>query len=203
MHVAADNVTDGFGNIKSVQRAGSFGLQPHEIHLGLFYSSISACLIAAAYQGVSRPLLSYSVALVWCSFVLAISLMEAWVKFKAPSITKAVALDVGKKVFRCLNIVEVIFAATLHILQPFLLSSFFATSILLYQIWVLSPELVERADAIIWEAQMQGQGGRGMGQGQGQGQSLFLFRPHVLYVFLEGLKVCCLLCSAAAAASQL
>lgn len=45
-------------------------------------------------------------ATVWASFVLAISFMEAVVKFKAPSLTKAAAVDVGRHVFGALNAVE-------------------------------------------------------------------------------------------------
>eukprot|EP00467_Chlorarachnion_reptans_P020983 CAMPEP_0114491708 /NCGR_PEP_ID=MMETSP0109-20121206/3158_1 /TAXON_ID=29199 /ORGANISM="Chlorarachnion reptans, Strain CCCM449" /LENGTH=162 /DNA_ID=CAMNT_0001668487 /DNA_START=126 /DNA_END=611 /DNA_ORIENTATION=+ len=54
-------------------------------------------------------------------FVLAISFMEAWVKFRSPILQKAIALDVGARVFRALNIVEVAFAGTLIILNlPFI-----------------------------------------------------------------------------------
>jgi hypothetical protein len=43
---------------------------------------------------------------VWAGLVLGISFLEAPVKFTAPSLTRAVGLDVGRHVFRALNRVE-------------------------------------------------------------------------------------------------
>lgn len=45
---------------------------------------------------------------VWIGFVLAISFMEAWLKFRAPGITLALGLGIGRLVFAALNKVEII-----------------------------------------------------------------------------------------------
>ncbi|RUT78113.1 hypothetical protein [Ancylomarina longa] len=50
---------------------------------------------------------------VWAGFLLAISFMEAWVKFRATSLDFATGLDVGVHVFGALNLVERFFAAAL------------------------------------------------------------------------------------------
>ncbi|MFA8435631.1 MAG: hypothetical protein ACEPOZ_14015 [Marinifilaceae bacterium] len=52
----------------------------------------------------------FVITFLWLGFVLAISFMEAWVKFRA-NIELGVALDVGRHVFAALNMVERLFAA--------------------------------------------------------------------------------------------
>ena len=47
------------------------------------------------------------VCLVWAGMVAGISFLEAPVKFRAPSLTRAVGLDVGRQVFGVLGRVEV------------------------------------------------------------------------------------------------
>ncbi len=47
------------------------------------------------------------VCLVWAGMVLGISFLEAPVKFRAPSLTRAVGLDVGRHVFGTLGKLEV------------------------------------------------------------------------------------------------
>ena len=42
----------------------------------------------------------------WLGFLLAISFMEAWLKFQAPGVTLAIGLGIGKLVFAALNKVE-------------------------------------------------------------------------------------------------
>ncbi|MFZ2314910.1 MAG: hypothetical protein WAW86_04525 [Gammaproteobacteria bacterium] len=37
--------------------------------------------------------------LLWAGMILGISFLESWVKFRAPSLSKAVGLDVGRTVF--------------------------------------------------------------------------------------------------------
>ena len=48
-------------------------------------------------------------ALLWLGFVLAISFMEAPLKFRAPGVSRSQAPAVGQVVFRALNLVESIF----------------------------------------------------------------------------------------------
>lgn len=38
--------------------------------------------------------------LLWAGMILGISFLESWVKFRAPTLTKAIGLDVGRTVFR-------------------------------------------------------------------------------------------------------
>lgn len=45
-------------------------------------------------------------ATLWLGFVLAISFMESWIKFRAPGVTLSAGLSIGSLVFRALNRVE-------------------------------------------------------------------------------------------------
>lgn len=42
----------------------------------------------------------------WIGFVAAISFMEAWIKFRAPGVTRQIGLSIGRLVFKALNKVE-------------------------------------------------------------------------------------------------
>ena len=53
---------------------------------------------------------SFILTFIWLGFVIAISFLEAQVKFSAPSLTLPVGLDVGRHVFFALNKVEIAFA---------------------------------------------------------------------------------------------
>ena len=46
-------------------------------------------------------------ALIWLGMVLGISFLEAPVKFRAPTLTRSVGLDVGRHVFGFFNKVEI------------------------------------------------------------------------------------------------
>lgn len=50
---------------------------------------------------------------VWLGMVLAISFLEAPLKFRAPDVTRQIGLGIGRLVFRALNSVEVVFAVIL------------------------------------------------------------------------------------------
>lgn len=52
---------------------------------------------------------------VWLGMVLAISFIEAPLKFRAPGITLALGLGIGRLVFRALNTCEVVLAAVLAV----------------------------------------------------------------------------------------
>ena len=54
-----------------------------------------------------------AVPFVWLGMVLAISLLETPLKFRAPGITVPLGLGIGRLVFRALNIAELALAATL------------------------------------------------------------------------------------------
>jgi hypothetical protein len=49
-------------------------------------------------------------AFVWLGMVLAISFVEAPLKFRAPGVTMKVGLGIGRLVFRALNVFEYVFA---------------------------------------------------------------------------------------------
>ncbi|MGX9672793.1 hypothetical protein [Mycobacterium sp. HM-7] len=54
-----------------------------------------------------------AVTFVWLGMVLAISFLEAPLKFRAPNVTLPIGLGIGRLVFRALNAVELVFAAVL------------------------------------------------------------------------------------------
>lgn len=86
--------------------------RPHERILFSFYAGTGAVIMALCKKQILQiPLLTSGICLMWASFVLAISFMEAWVKFKAPFLRKDIAVDVGRHVFSALHAVELALAA--------------------------------------------------------------------------------------------
>ncbi|GIU83037.1 MAG: hypothetical protein KatS3mg006_2101 [Pyrinomonadaceae bacterium] len=53
--------------------------------------------------------LGVAVSFIWLGMVLAISFMEAPLKFQAPNVTLEIGLGIGRLVFKALNIIELIF----------------------------------------------------------------------------------------------
>ncbi|MBS0425635.1 MAG: hypothetical protein JSR71_14800 [Proteobacteria bacterium] len=47
-------------------------------------------------------------ALLWAGMILGISFLESWVKFRAPTLTKPIGLDVGRTVFNSFHKVQCI-----------------------------------------------------------------------------------------------
>lgn len=90
--------------------------------------------------------------MLWAGALLAISFMEAWVKFTAPLLSKEAGLDVGRRVFKGLYVIEGILAAGVvgfsfweaSSWEP-LLISLFPPAILLFQVLALFPILERRA----------------------------------------------------------
>jgi hypothetical protein len=78
--------------------------QPLRHRLLLFAAYATASTAAA--RSLPPATATVLTATVWAAFILAISFCEAWVKFKAPSLTKAAAVDAGRHVFAALNAVE-------------------------------------------------------------------------------------------------
>ena len=56
------------------------------------------------------PAIEIAVTFVWLGMVLAISFLEAPLKFRAPNVTLQIGLGIGRLVFRALNTAEVVFA---------------------------------------------------------------------------------------------
>jgi hypothetical protein len=129
-------------------------------------------------------LLAAMILLLWAGMVLGISFLEAWVKFKAPSLTKAVGLDVGRTVFRAFQnaqwgfliilLAVILFAAVAksYFLVPLLLGV-----LLSLQVFWLFPKLNQRAEFIIANKE--------------PGKS----KAHMLYALLEMIKLFLLLSS--------
>lgn len=98
----------------------------------------------------------FSVTILWIGFVLAISFMEAPLKFRAPSLTLPVALEIGYLVFHALNVVEIIFAgliiAAIYVGQPSRKTTLLAIAVatlLFIQTFLLFTKLDARTLAII------------------------------------------------------
>jgi hypothetical protein len=53
------------------------------------------------------PAIAVALTFVWLGMVLAISFLEAPLKFRAPNVTLQIGLSIGRLVFRALNTVEV------------------------------------------------------------------------------------------------
>ncbi len=93
---------------------------------------------------------------VWFGMTAGISLLEAPVKFTAPTITREIALDVGRVVFSALNQAEVIALILLLILvrisgiarQWWMVIAPLALIVIAQSVWLL-PELSERSQQII------------------------------------------------------
>ncbi|MER3461707.1 MAG: hypothetical protein C4342_01355 [Armatimonadota bacterium] len=102
-------------------------------------------------------ILQIAVPFVWFGMVGAISFVEAPLKFRAPNVTLALGLGIGKIVFQMLNRIEIAFAAlmliSLSLARPagdFALYIFGAIFVLLLlqTVWLL-PLLNARAEQVI------------------------------------------------------
>lgn len=97
-----------------------------------------------------------AICFVWFGMVLAISFLEAPLKFRAPGITLPLGLGIGRIVFRALNTVEVLLGAAILLLAVlaggwqagygYLL---IAAVMLVAQLGVILPKLHKRSDAVL------------------------------------------------------
>ncbi|GAS91150.1 hypothetical protein [Mycolicibacterium brisbanense] len=118
----------------------------------------------------------------WIGMVLAISFLEAPLKFRAPGVTLQIGLGIGRLVFRALNATETAFAAivivTLAISRPStaVIAAFvIAIAALAVQLLAVRPKLTQRSDAVLAAAPGQAPAGRS--------------RVHYVYVALEAVKI--------------
>ncbi|OBI09323.1 hypothetical protein AWC18_00050 [Mycolicibacter nonchromogenicus] len=132
--------------------------------------------------------LAAAVVFVWLGMVLAISFLEAPLKFRAPGITLALGLGIGRLVFRALNAVEIVFAAVVVFAVataapgPIALAGVaVAVAVLSGQILLVRPRLRRRSDAVL-AAQTAPPGG-----------IIERSRAHYAYAGLEVVKVAALL----------
>jgi hypothetical protein len=119
-----------------------------------------------------------AVTFTWFGMVLAISFVEAPLKFRAPGITVPLGLGIGRLVFRALNVLEIVaaLAVALALLQGEATAGIWIAACMVgvclaVQIAVLRPVLDRRAAAII------------------AGQQMPRSRLHVVYIVLEAVKV--------------
>ncbi|WP_433731312.1 hypothetical protein ACQP0C_05975 [Nocardia sp. CA-129566] len=139
-------------------------------------------------QAVAQHLLWF-LPMLWLGMVLAISFLEAPLKFRAPGITKPLGLGIGRLVFRALNIAEsvlvvLLIAATLVVAPSGAVRIWLgvAAAILAVQLLIVRPLLTRRSDRVL------------------AGADLPRSRAHYWYIGLEVAKVVALIGLAIAAA---
>jgi hypothetical protein len=122
---------------------------------------------------------------VWLGMVVAISFLEAPLKFRAPGLTLAVGLGIGRIVFRALNVAELILAVVVIVAMADgsrrSASILFGLAVitLIAQLTVVRPRLRRRTDAVL------------------RGETGSRSRAHLGYVALEAVKVLTLLSAGA------
>ncbi|MEU3535020.1 MULTISPECIES: hypothetical protein [Streptomyces] len=123
-----------------------------------------------------------AITFVWLGMVLAISFLEAPLKFRAPGVTVPVGLGIGRLVFRALNTVEAVFAVVVIVAvvvgaaPAWVIGPTAAAAVLLLaQLAAVRPYLNRRSDRVL------------------AGENLPRSRSHLWYVALELLKVAALL----------
>jgi hypothetical protein len=123
-----------------------------------------------------------AVTFVWSGMILAISFIEAPLKFRAPDVTVPIGLGIGRLVFRALNTVEAVLGVVLvaaALLEPppqrIAIAGAVALGALIVQLVLIRPRLTRRSDAIL------------------TGADVPRSRGHFGYVGLELIKLCALL----------
>lgn len=93
---------------------------------------------------------------VWLGMVLAISFVEAPLKFRAPGVTLQVGLGIGRLVFRALNGLELLLAVAVvvaFVVEPVSAATTVASAVavltLLVQVLLVRPRLTKRSDAVL------------------------------------------------------
>ena len=93
---------------------------------------------------------------VWLGMVLAISFLEAPLKFRAPGVTLPIGLGIGRLVFRALNGVEVVLAVAIVVALLLgdspgwaITAICIADLALLTQLVAVRPQLTKRSDAVL------------------------------------------------------
>ncbi|MGB8390352.1 hypothetical protein [Mycobacterium sp.] len=102
------------------------------------------------------PAVAVAITFVWLGMVLAISFLEAPLKFRAPNVTLQIGLGIGRLVFRALNTVEAGFAVViLAILVAGALPARIAAALcvalaaLAIQLIAVRPRLTRRSDQVL------------------------------------------------------
>ncbi|MCX4706413.1 hypothetical protein [Streptomyces sp. NBC_01373] len=115
---------------------------------------------------------------VWLGMVLAISFLEAPLKFRAPGVTLRIGLGIGRLVFRALNRAEVVLAvvvvAAVAVGGPpvtVLVLTVLAVALLAVQMAAVRPVLNRRSDRVL------------------AGEDVPRSRAHLVYVACESVKL--------------
>src|SRR5690242_18087128 len=102
------------------------------------------------------PAVASALTFVWLGMVLAISFLEAPLKFRAPDVTLQIGLAIGRLVFRALNTVEVGFALILVAIvvagptpTRVAVAAFVAVAALAIQMVAVRPRLTRRSDQVL------------------------------------------------------
>ncbi|MGI5156830.1 hypothetical protein [Microbispora sp. CA-102843] len=121
---------------------------------------------------------------VWLGMVLAISFLEAPLKFRAPGVTIPIGLGIGRLVFRALNAAEAVLAVVVIVAiatgspaTAAVALTAVAAAVLVIQIAVVRPPLNRRSDRVL----------------SGEDPALHRSKAHLYYVVLEAVKVVSLL----------
>jgi len=101
------------------------------------------------------PAVAIAVCFLWLGMVLAISFIEAPLKFQAPGVTLQIGLGIGRLVFLALNAVETVCAAGLlgvliaagELWETWPASA--AVAALAVQLAAVRPQLAKRANAVL------------------------------------------------------
>ena len=119
--------------------------------------------------------------LIWLGMVLAISFLEAPLKFRAKGLELPVGLAIGRVVFRALNIAEVVWAVVIAVCLsvigpsgPVLVLAAVTAVLLAVQLLVVRPRLNRRSARVL------------------AGQEAPRSRAHHAYIGLEALKLAAL-----------
>ena len=131
-----------------------------------------------------------AVSFTWLGMVLAISFLEAPLKFRAPGVTVPLGLGIGRIVFRALNRVELLLLVSAVVAvalapRPALVGVVAALVVLLgVQLGLVRPALNRRSDRVL------------------AGEELPRSQGHLVYVALEVAKVALLVAAGTAALVQ-
>lgn len=113
----------------------------------------------------------------WLGMVIAISFLEAPLKFRAPDVTLRLGLGIGRLVFRALNTVEAVLAALIgfvlladDIEREVVIAAVVTIALLVIQLVAVRPALTLRSDRVL--------------AGDESGSKV-----HLIYIALEVLKV--------------
>ena len=97
-----------------------------------------------------------AVTFVWLGMVVAISFVEAPLKFRAPDVTLRIGLGIGRLVFRALNTAEAIFAVVIVVTivagglpTASAVAAAIAVASLVVQLAAIRPGLTRRSDAVL------------------------------------------------------